>query len=357
MKIAFIIDTISKVGGIEKATIELANQLIKINEYEVNLIAIYKSYVNPIEYEIDKRINIIYVSNKTYMKYNVFFYRVYFYVIKPKLNHIINKNKFDVVLYTNIKFSDYKKKKYKKILVLHSKLEYFLKGTLTRLFLKKYHNSFDKVVFLTEADMIEYNQYYGANNSEFIYNISSVRVLEDITKLKNKNICYVGRLDIYEKQVDKLLRIFKQANTKNDWNLLLYGEGSDREKLELLCEQDDIKNVFFMGSVTNVENVFSCCQINVLCSKIEGLPMSLIEASFSGVPSISYNVSSGIYQIIIDNESGFVIEFENEDDYIQKLMILMDDHDLRYSMGKMAMDNAKKNFSTNEIIAKWMSIF
>ena len=84
-------------------------------------------------------------------------------------------------------------------------------------------------------------------------------------------------------------------------------------------------------------------------------PLTLKEAQLMGKPVIGSNVG-GIYEMMEDKVTGFLIKENDPKDLIEKLTILFDDENLREKMGingrqfvikKFNWDTIAKNFIEN----------
>lgn len=66
------------------------------------------------------------------------------------------------------------------------------------------------------------------------------------------------------------------------------------------------KNVLLLGETTKSQTfqIFKCCDVLVMSSLSEGMPLTMIEAFKFGVPVISTNVG-GISEVLVDNHNGF----------------------------------------------------
>ncbi|MEH7362375.1 hypothetical protein V7172_27690, partial [Priestia megaterium] len=99
--ITFVLGCVNKLGGTEKATIDLANLLAK-RGYKVSLVSVYRKITNQNNvYNIDDSIDIRYVFPKIeFLKYHLNFYRALDYISKKKVNKIINQTNPGIVFYT-----------------------------------------------------------------------------------------------------------------------------------------------------------------------------------------------------------------------------------------------------------------
>ena len=87
------------------------------------------------------------------------------------------------------------------------------------------------------------------------------------------------------------------------------GDGPERKELERLVSDWSLESVVtFKGYIPNVEvyKYIGECNIYILISKLEGLPLSILEALRGGIGVISTNVS-GIPEIV-DSTNGVLIE-------------------------------------------------
>ena len=98
-------------------------------------------------------------------------------------------------------------------------------------------------------------------------------------------IGHVGRFNL-QKNHEYLLRIFKEVQQKTpNIKLLLLGEGELFSKIQNLAEDLEIKDkIIFAGVHKDVENYYQAMDAFVLPSLFEGLPVTGIEAQYSGLP-------------------------------------------------------------------------
>jgi glycosyltransferase involved in cell wall biosynthesis len=117
------------------------------------------------------------------------------------------------------------------------------------------------------------------------------------------NICFIGRL-AKEKNIELLIDSFNDFNTiKKDAKLYIIGDG--------LSYTSDNPNIIFTGRLNFKEicDYLKRCDYTISSSYIEGKPFSAIEGMSIGVPCIHSNIV-GIDDIIIENQTGFLFNFE-----------------------------------------------
>ena len=109
-----------------------------------------------------------------------------------------------------------------------------------------------------------------------------------------KALLAVGRLGP-EKGFDLLLDAFAGV-VKNfpDWDLVILGEGPEREALEAKRAVLGLEGLVFMpGRVGNVGAWYERADLYVMTSRYEGFPNTLAEALAHGLPAVSIDCETG----------------------------------------------------------------
>ncbi|MFS0562941.1 glycosyltransferase [Terribacillus sp. 179-K 1B1 HS] len=362
MKVSFVLNCINKLGGTEKATIDLANLLAK-NNYKVHIISLYKE-INSEQnsYNLHEKIKVSFVfPNTIYLKKPLIYYRLKDTFSKKQVEKIIRLSEPNYVLYTDIKQIPFYKSTYQKYLMVHNSYEFYRTGLVTKKLLDKNHKEIDNIIFLSGEDLKKYEKEFNyPGNADFVYNVSNI-VPTVRTNHKNRTITFLGRIDNNQKQLEHALNVVKKLaneNKYNDWIFNIYGSGPDETSVKKFIEDNNLSDrIKLKGTTSDVEGVLSTTDIMILTSKYEGLPMALIEAASSGVPIVSYECSDGIKEIVKDNYNGYLVERNNEEDLFNKLTDLIGDLEKRQTMGNNAINHVKEKFSEDSILQKWIKIF
>jgi glycosyltransferase involved in cell wall biosynthesis len=173
----------------------------------------------------------------------------------------------------------------------------------------------------------------------------------------HKIILAAGRLAPV-KGFDSLLRAFARvAEGRDDWDLVIVGEGPCRKQLEshigALGMQDRVR---LPGQVGNMAAWYERATIFAVSSLHEGGPNTLIEALAYGVPAVSFDCDTGPRTIIRDNVDGILVPPRNETALADGLASLMDDAALRARMAARAVE-ARERFSEEHTLEKWDELF
>lgn len=115
-------------------------------------------------------------------------------------------------------------------------------------------------------------------------------------------------------------------------------------------------NVFFIGERYDVGDVLRTCDIGILSSVSEGLPISLLEYGLAGLPVISSAVGE-IPAVLEYGKYGFLFEPGNETDLATKLCHLIENKDLRISMGNKFKTHVMEKYSMKAIIDNLLRVY
>jgi len=116
----------------------------------------------------------------------------------------------------------------------------------------------------------------------------------------------VGRLDPSHKGQDILLEALAGPTwaTRN-WRLHLYGDGMNRDGLERWAQHLGLADrVVFEGHAADVEEIWSLNHVLVMSSRVEGLPLAMIEAMLCGRPVVATDVAGA--EVIEEGVTGFL---------------------------------------------------
>lgn len=147
-----------------------------------------------------------------------------------------------------------------------------------------------------------------------------------------------------------LMQAFEKISAQfPEHHLVIMGDGPAMEGLKMLQESLSSKSrIHFMGHQQNPHEWLKAFDIIVLASiKNEGIPQSLLQAMFAGVPVVGTN-AGGIPEIVIDGKTGWLAEAGSIESLAQKLTdaILNRDEALRRA------ENAKKFVNENFTLEK-----
>ncbi len=127
--------------------------------------------------------------------------------------------------------------------------------------------------------------------------------------LHNSNYIFisVAALHTARKAQDILIVSFAAAQWRNrNWELHLYGEGIDKEKLRALIQHHGLEDrVFLKGYANNVEQVLTTAHVLCQMTKMDAMPISVVEALACGRPVLATAVGD-MPDWVEDGVNGFL---------------------------------------------------
>jgi len=180
---------------------------------------------------------------------------------------------------------------------------------------------------------------------------------EQVVREGRRLLLAVGRLG-REKGFDLLIKAFAAvANEAPDWDLVILGEGSEREDLE--AQRDALglgDRTYLPGHVGNVGDWYERADLYVLSSRYEGFPNALVEAMAYGVPAVALDRSAGPRNIIRHEVDGLLVPVvEGPEGIAKALKKLMTNEGARRRFAEQARD-VRDRFSMGKVATMWGEI-
>lgn len=177
---------------------------------------------------------------------------------------------------------------------------------------------------------------------------------------KEKIILYVGRLEFVQKRVYRVIDTWNYLEDRYpDWELVIVGDGPDRDNVENHTKALGLKHVKFEGFQQPLE-YYKRASLLLLTSQFEGFPLVLPECMSFGVIPIVYDSYASVKDIIDDGDNGVVVPF-NQMEYpakeaANKVSALISDEKKLIGMSLSAYIKSQR-FSINRICDEWECVF
>lgn len=236
---------------------------------------------------------------------------------------------------------------------------------LVKAYIAKYRKAFlktsthsDAIVLLCDGQVEEWKRMTGMsepNNVSVIPNYMP-SIADEGENHKKNHVLWVGTFDYNVKRPDLILQIWQRVWKKHqDWHLFMLGDGPSLNLMKQQVLNQKIGNVTFTGRVTPTD-YYKSAKIQCVTSVHEAFPMVIIEGMQSNIPVISFESFTSSSLIINNTENGFLIHPFNIDSYTSTLEKLMEDEELRSSMGKKAKASVGR-FSPCTVYSLWQQLF
>ena len=162
-------------------------------------------------------------------------------------------------------------------------------------------------------------------------------------KADDKIIIFVGSLRPVKgvKYLIKAMKIVRQKEPNA--RLILIGNGEEKQDLVKLTGDLNLGNLItFVGKIPNekVPEYMAASNVFVLPSLSEGFPLVSLEAMACGLPIVVSRVC-GLPEIVEDGKNGFLVESGNPEQIAEKVLLLLEDDELRERMSRNNKEKVK----------------
>lgn len=207
-------------------------------------------------------------------------------------------------------------------------------------FYKKNTDYFNENRSLTLSNAMDIN---------YITNVHKREVNEIIKRynidVNKKVLGFIGRLDEQKGIIPFIKELSKHKKKFEDSIILLVGNGSQEEEIKSLIKELHLEDLFILtGFQEKVNAFYPIIDIFFLPSLYEGLPMVLLEAMAFKKAVISMNVGS-ISEVIMNNETGILIEKGNYEKFINELIRLKNYEILKNKLCLKGFEYINKNYN------------
>lgn len=164
---------------------------------------------------------------------------------------------------------------------------------------------------------------------------------------KNKGLLYL---------IDALPRLNLDGDYR-DLTSIVIGEGEDREKLQNQIRSLGLQNsVFLAGFIPEAARYLKAFDIFVLPSLKEGLPYTIMEAMFAGLPVIATNVG-GIPDLVEHKKTGLLTAPKDVNALARMLQALIQSKKMREGLGNKAIKTIETKFKLRDMIDETISCY
>lgn len=173
------------------------------------------------------------------------------------------------------------------------------------------------------------------------------------------SILSVGRLHAVKNHGFLLLACHALKHAGVQFRCVIAGDGEERGQLQQLITTLGLEDdVTLLGHVRreHLPALYAAADVVVLTSHSEGVPVTLMEAMAMEKLVIAPRIS-GIPEIVIDGENGFLYDADSMDDFLGKLQIMLRCGPLMDSMRRAARRQIVSNFNANLNLADFASRF
>lgn len=142
-----------------------------------------------------------------------------------------------------------------------------------------------------------------------------------------------------------------------DVRFVLVGDGELRGELETQVRESSLSQHFhFLGFRDDVKELLKTFDIFVLPSLYEGLPNVVLEAMATGLPVVATAVD-GTTELIVENETGFLVPPKKPQDLANKISILLGDANRRQCFGQKGRERVEQHYSLEKQVMSFQNLY
>lgn len=291
---------------------------------------------------------------------------------KVWLKNILNKIKYPVIMSEQRRLDKYIENlsvpRLKKISILHSSHlsdpydNISKSGSYFRHLFKNAKN-FNHLVVLTNTQKKDIKNVY--SNVDNLIVLPHAYEAGDCKNEKQLNIesnssnftCVMIARYTKAKRIDEAIHAFKHVVAEiPNAQLDIYGNGPLKNDLQDMINQLNLnKNVHLKGYTDNVHEKYKNAACSILTSEREGFGLVITESMACGTPVVSYDLKYGPSDIISNGVNGFVVENKNQKELASKIIMLLQDNNLRKNMSINAL-GVKNDFSYSRYKNSWIKL-
>jgi lipopolysaccharide/colanic/teichoic acid biosynthesis glycosyltransferase len=165
---------------------------------------------------------------------------------------------------------------------------------------------------------------------------------------------FMGRI-VADKGIFELIKAYVKNYSKiQDLYLLIVGPDEDSIMGNLISEIGQARErIRLVGFTRKPERYMSASDFFCLASYREGFPISILEASAAGIPTVGTMIY-GISDAIEDGETGILVEPQNVEKLSKAIAFLCENPTLRKEMGSKAKARVIRHFQQDQVVKRYV---
>lgn len=158
------------------------------------------------------------------------------------------------------------------------------------------------------------------------------------------------------KRIPDIIKIFYKIQEKIPAKLMMVGDGPEKEKAEILCEELGIQDkVIFFGNSNEIDQILSYSDLFLLPSQTESFGLAALEAMAWSVPVISSN-SGGLPEVNFNGQSGYLSDVGNVDEMAENALKILHNNETLQTFKDNALSVAKQ-FDIKNILPLYEELY
>ncbi|MQS36488.1 glycosyltransferase family 4 protein [Streptomyces katsurahamanus] len=375
MKISFLIHTVYGIGGTIRTTLNLAEELA--DRHEIEIVSAFRHRAIPL-FDIDPRITVVPLvdtrpkspesarKHPLHQRPSEVFprfearYQEYSELTDQRVRDHYEASDADVVIGTRPGLVAYAAEFAPRgaVVIGQEHMTHNHHKPELREEMRSYLLKVDALVTVSEGDAAVWREQMPLRTTRILAIPNSIpEPTVAPSDLSGNIVVAAGRLS-REKQYEVLIKAFAKVVAKHpEWSLRVCGWGTEKERLRKRVQKHLLSNhVQLMGPCSPIDPEWVKGAIAVSTSRHESFGMTLVEAMRNGLPVVSTDCDYGPREIIRDGEDGLLVPVGKADDVADALIRLIEDEELRRTMGAAAIRNARR-YDPSAVAKQYADLF
>lgn len=158
------------------------------------------------------------------------------------------------------------------------------------------------------------------------------------------------------KRIDLLLETIARIRPRESFKLLILAGDSFAPFVSEMHRLGLEKRVVVREKINDVEDYLQAADMGLFTSETESFGLSILEGMHFGFPSVATSVG-GIPEVIEDNKSGRLLPAGDAESLARATGELIQNPELRASLGQAAQKRARDKFSADAIVPKYEALY
>jgi glycosyltransferase involved in cell wall biosynthesis len=176
--------------------------------------------------------------------------------------------------------------------------------------------------------------------------------LDEVVAIQVANLLPVKAHDI----LLRALAILRDAGSR--LTMLVVGDGPERPFIEAMARELGLgpERLRLLGFRADVPDLLGAADFFALPSRMEGLPLSALEAMAQRLPVVASKVG-GLPEVVLDGQHGFLVPPADPEALAKAMGKLAGDPELRRTLGGAAYARARAEFSFEHMTQKYDDLY
>jgi len=159
------------------------------------------------------------------------------------------------------------------------------------------------------------------------------------------------------KNIPTVVHVFAEVRKRLPAKLVMVGDGPERTPAEALARELGVeRDVLFLGNQDSMQELLPLADVFLLPSSSESFGLVALEAMSAEVPVVTSN-AGGLPEVVEHGVTGFLHDPGHVSGFVTSVMKLLTNEPLRRTMGRRGRREAKRRFSTDEMVGRYIQVY